>query len=67
MPQATPELRTKFDSDAAAFAVLGDNFIVRAGVIGPREGYTPTAADHDAIDYLFQKWGYGYEDRPVAA
>jgi hypothetical protein len=65
MPKATSHLRAKFDSDAAAFAVLGDNFTNMHGVISPRAGYKPTDADHDAIDYLFQEWDYGYEPRPA--
>ena len=63
MPQATDELRAKFPGyDQEAFAVIKANFTIsRGGVIYPKQiGYTMTARESDAIDYLFHEWDYAY-------
>lgn len=61
MPQATNDLKKRWLSDGCALSQLGKNFTYSAGIIRPVLGYTPTADDISAIDYLFQEWDYGYE------
>lgn len=62
MPQAPEYLRDKFDGDAEAFKILGDDFKVsRGGIIYPaKEGTRPTIEQGHAIDYLILEWDYGY-------
>lgn len=61
MPQATKELRERWD-ECSAFDQIEWNFCCdRGGVIRPRPGYTPSPDDMSAITYLIQEWDYGYE------
>jgi len=65
MPQATDELRRQWTDDAAALHQLGDNFTNDNGWLRPKLGYTPSALDYLAIDYLFQEWDYCYTPEPA--
>lgn len=65
MPQASSELCDRWGDINTAFGQLRANFIqTRGGIIRPVRGYTPTADDLSAIDYLIHEWDYGYDPTP---
>jgi len=52
-----------FEDDAAAFRVLCGNYgVKRNGTIYRLDAKRkPTAAEENALDYLFHEWDYCYE------
>lgn len=62
MPRASDYLRQKWGSHEQAYEQLRPNFTDDRGVLRPKAGYTPTAEDYSAIDYLCDEWDYGYKE-----
>lgn len=60
MPQASDELRMRWDDDAHAVRHLLKNFYITFGTITPKAGHEATEEDTSAIDYLIQEWDYAY-------
>lgn len=60
MPQASDYLRGQFEHDGAAWDVLRAHFTESRGVIRPKNGHAPSAAEFEAIDYLVMEWDYAY-------
>ena len=67
MPQASERLRSMFEDDQAAFAVIDGKFDVAVGfIIRPViKGYTPNEKEGDAIDYLCDEWDFGYSPKTM--
>lgn len=67
MPQATQELRDKWDHDTYMEKLAWDHLrkrgftYTRGGIIQAPEDHTFIQDDWDAIDYMCQEWDYGWE------
>lgn len=66
MPQATQELRDRWDHDTYMEKLAWDHLrkrgftFDRSGMIKAPKGYDPTEDDYSAIDYMCQEWDYAW-------